>query len=61
MDDCDGPTVAKTVYEEIFKFKDGAQVVDPDAVPYALDLATRMLREKGLAASRWAPFVHLGA
>lgn len=59
MDDFDGPTVAKIVYEEIFK--DEAQVVDPDAVPYALDLATRKLREKGLAAARWAPFVHLGA
>jgi len=59
MDDFDGPTVAKTVYEEIFK--DGVQVVDLDAVPYALDLATRKLREKGLTAARWAPFVHLGA
>lgn len=58
MDDFDGPKVAKTVYEEVFK--DEAQMVDPDTVPYALDLAVGKLREKGLSAARWAPFVHFG-
>lgn len=59
MDDIDGPIVAKTVYEELYR--PGADVLDPNAVPYALDLAVRKLRAQGLSASRWAPYVHLGA
>ena len=58
MEDFDGPFVAKTIYEELFR--DGVEVLDPDAIPYALDLAVQSLRAKGLAASRWAPYVHLG-
>ena len=58
MDDIDGPTVAKTVYEELYST--GAEVLDLEAIPYALDLAIKKLRAKGLAASRWAPYVHLG-
>ena len=58
MDDFDGPVVAQTVYEELFR--EGAEVLDSDAIPYALDLAVQKLRAKGLSASRWAPYVHLG-
>ena len=58
MDDLDGPVVAKTVYEELFR--GGPEVLDLDSIPYALDLAVRKLRAKGLAASRWAPYVHFG-
>lgn len=58
MEDLDGPVVAKTVYEELFR--NGAEALDPDAIPYALDLAVQSLRAKGLAASRWASYVHLG-
>lgn len=58
MGDIDGPVVAKTVYEELFCAR--TEVLDPDAIPCALDLAVRKLRAKGLAASRWAPYVHLG-
>ena len=58
MDDSHGPVVAKFIYEELFR--DRVEVLDPDAIPYALDLAVRSLRAKGLAASRWAPYVHLG-
>lgn len=58
MDDIDGPTVAKIVYEELYC--GGGEMLDPDAVPYALDLAVRKLRASGLSASRWAPYVHLG-
>lgn len=58
MDDFDGPIVAQTVYEELFR--DGGEVLDPDAVPYALDLAVQKMRAKGLSASRWAPYIHLG-
>ena len=59
MDDVDGPIVATTVYEELYRPR--ADMLDPDAIPYALDLAVRKLRAKGLVASRWAPYVHLGA
>lgn len=58
MDDLDGPVVAKTVYEELFQ--GGREVLDLDAIPYALDLAVQKLQAKGLAASRWAPYVHFG-
>ena len=58
MGDIDGPTVAKTVYEELYH--PGAEMLDYDAIPYALDLAVRKLRAKGLSASRWAPYVHFG-
>lgn len=58
MDDFDGPVVARTVYEELFGA--GADVIEPDAVPYALDSAVQKLRRMGLAANRWAPYVHFG-
>ena len=59
MDDIDGPTVAKIVYEELYRA--GAEMLDLDTIPYALDLAVRKLRASGLSASRWAPYVHFGA
>ena len=58
MGDVDGSVIAETVYEELYGA--GTEVLDPDAIPYALDLAVRKLRAKGLAASRWAPYVHIG-
>ena len=58
MSDVDGPLVAKTIYEELFR--SGVDVLDPDSIPYALDDVIRKLRAKGLTASRWAPYVHLG-
>ena len=58
MGDVDGPIVAKTVYEELYR--DGVEVLNPDAIPYALDLAVRKLQAKGLATSRWAPYVQIG-
>lgn len=58
MDDIDGPTVAQAVYEELYRT--GAEVLDPDTIPYALDLAVRKLQAKGLSASRWASYVHIG-
>lgn len=59
MGDVDGPIVAKIVYECLHR--EGADVLDPDVVPYALDAAVRKLRDMGLSANRWAPFVHVGA
>ena len=58
MDDNDGPEIAQTVYEELFKDPD--QKVDPKLVPYALDLAVRRLQEEGVHPSRWATYIHLG-
>lgn len=58
MDDIDGPTVAKTVYEELFRGE--GEMLDHEAIPYALDLAVQKLRARGLSASRWAPYVHYG-
>ena len=57
MGDVDGPVIAETVYEELYP---AGGALDPDAVPYALDRAVRKLRAKGLSASRWAPYIHLG-
>lgn len=56
MADADGPTVAKHVYDYILK----SDTFDLDDVPYALDEAVQLLRDKGVPASRWAPFMHMG-
>ena len=58
MGDVDGPTVAKRVYEELFR--GNAELLDPDTIPYALDEAMHNLRRQGFHVSRWAPYVHLG-
>lgn len=58
MDDVDGPRVAKAVYEHMFS-GDG-EFLDPDAVPYALNVVVKELRTQGLHPSRWATYVHLG-
>jgi hypothetical protein len=57
MDDFDGPVVAKTVYEHLLK----PEVFDLDAVPHALDAAVQQLRDAGVPAHRWAPYIHMGA
>jgi hypothetical protein len=56
MDDQDGPYVARRVYDYIF----GNQELNLDDIPYAVDEATRALRDTGVLAARWAAFVHLG-
>lgn len=58
MDDVDGPEVARTVYTELFQ--SGANMLDGEDIPYALDIAVQKLRERGLSASRWAPYVYIG-
>lgn len=58
MNDIDGPMVAQVVYERLFAGED--TTLHPDAIPYALDEAVQKLREQGVSASRWAPYVHLG-
>jgi hypothetical protein len=57
ISDVDGPKVAKWFYEELLV----TEVIDADAVAYALDYAVGQLRELGLSPDRWAPFIHMGA
>ena len=58
MNDFDGPSVSKVIYTRIFK--KGAQLIDPDDIPYALDDAVQELRSQGISPSRWAPYIHIG-
>lgn len=58
MDDVDGPTVAKVVYEALFSGE--GEFTDTEVIPHALDAAIRLLRERGVRPSRWAPYVHIG-
>lgn len=58
MGDMDGPMVATKVYGELFK--KGADMLDPDAIPYALDEVTQLMRRQGLHAARWATYAHIG-
>lgn len=58
MGDVDGPVVAARVYEELF----GGEVdtLNLDAILYALDEVTQMMRRQGLHMTRWATYAHLG-
>jgi hypothetical protein len=57
ISDVDGPKVAEWFYEELF----AKEVIDSDAVAYALDSAVSKLRKSGVSLDRWAPFIHIGA
>lgn len=57
MNDEDGPVVAKVVYRELMK----GEFLDPDLIPYALDMAICKLRSMGAPPHRWAPYIHMGA
>jgi hypothetical protein len=56
MHDEDGPKVARSFYEALFR----REVFDLDDVPYALDEAIHVLRMTGVPAQRWALFMHMG-
>jgi hypothetical protein len=56
MNDVDGPLVASKVYEELFR----NEIVDLEAIPYALDDAVQELRRNGVSPNRWATYVHVG-
>ncbi|KAH8096760.1 CHAT domain-containing protein [Cristinia sonorae] len=56
MADIDGPEVAEVVYKELLR----NNVLDPDAIPYALDNAVHNLRLRGVSAARWACYIHSG-
>ena len=57
MNDTDGPFVAEQFYKTLLK----NEIIQPDAIPYALDLAVQKLRALGVPPHRWAPFIHIGA
>lgn len=58
MDDIDGPFVASEVYKQLFQTNEA--ILDPDIVPYAIDAAVAILREKNHTPSRWATYIHIG-
>ncbi|KAJ7107041.1 CHAT domain-containing protein [Mycena epipterygia] len=65
MDDRDGPRIADTFYENLFR--NCSEVSDPPVFPdltgaaRALHLAVAKLREDpGISFKRWVPFVHYG-
>jgi hypothetical protein len=59
MVDDDGPAMAQWFYEDLLS----NEVIDADAVAYALDAAVGKLRTKigSRAVIRWAPYIHMGA
>jgi hypothetical protein len=60
MRDFEGPVVADSIYSTLLKDDDGAEYLNPDDIPYALDDAVRKLRLSGLDPSFWATYVHIG-
>ncbi|KDQ51166.1 hypothetical protein JAAARDRAFT_62740 [Jaapia argillacea MUCL 33604] len=58
MGDSDGPVIAKCVYSKLLQ--EGG-VIDPAVVAFAVDEGVRSLRDRGIAPSRWAPYIHMGA
>jgi hypothetical protein len=56
MHDADGPVIARSVYDALFK----NAYFDLDDIPYALDEAVEALRKSGVPAARWALFMHMG-
>jgi CHAT domain-containing protein len=51
------PAVARVFYKALR----AEEVIDTDAVAYALDEAASKLRSEGVSPSRWASFIHVGA
>ena len=58
MNDNDGPLIARSIYEEVFK--DPTTSLDPKMIPYALDRAIHKLQQNGVHPSRWATYIHVG-
>ena len=58
MNDNDGPLIARSIYEEVFK--DPTASLDPKMIPYALDCAIQKLQQNGVHPSRWATYIHVG-
>lgn len=54
--DSDGPKVADTFYDNLFKDK---KIITTE-VARALHLAVAKLRSENVSLVRWVPFIHLG-
>ena len=57
IDDSVSPLVARKVYERLLE----DDLLDAEAIPYALDAAVRELRRQKYSPNHWAPFIHVGA
>ncbi|KDR68260.1 hypothetical protein GALMADRAFT_78835 [Galerina marginata CBS 339.88] len=62
MRDEDGPVIADTFYQELFRGPDGKPTQEPDVSKsaYALHLAVKKLRAEKVSFVRWVPFIHMG-
>ena len=63
ISDVDGPQIADTFYENLFKEHGSAtDASEPDTTgaARALHLAVAKLRSQNASFVRWVPFIHLG-
>lgn len=58
MNDSDGPILAEQVYKNMLR--NGQQNADVRQSAQAIHLATKHMRESGIALHRWATFIHVG-
>ena len=64
ISDVDGPKIADTFYEHLFKENGSSTTIN--SPPYttqaarALHLAVAKLRSEKASFTRWVPFIHLG-
>ncbi|KAG9122418.1 hypothetical protein FRC07_001207 [Ceratobasidium sp. 392] len=56
--DDDGPVVARTLYEYLFRDPSGA--IDSSEAAIGLNKAIRVLRKAKVPMHRWVPFIHIG-
>ncbi|KDQ58775.1 hypothetical protein JAAARDRAFT_34630 [Jaapia argillacea MUCL 33604] len=57
MGDSDGPVIAQHVYSKLLQ---AGGVINPAVIAFAVDEGVRSLQDRGIAPSRWAPYVHMG-
>jgi hypothetical protein len=64
ISDIDGPKIADTFYEHLFKENGSSMTINSPAyttqAAQALHLAVAKLRSEKASFARWVPFVHLG-
>ena len=60
--DADGPKIADSFYERLFKDCNKVDNVGPDMMQAARALhhAVAKLRSENVSFARWVPFIHLG-
>jgi len=61
--DADGPKIADSFYEHLFKNNNKVDSVGPDMTlaARALHHAVAKLRSENVSFARWVPFIHLGS